>query len=364
MVYIASVGIGLPSNELSQQDAKKLVYNMFQIKEIPKLERILSVFDHANIDSRQIAARKEWYISERTFGEKNNKYIEQSVTLSLNAIDQCLHDKSLLNCKVNYEDIDLIVFITSTGIATPSIDTYFINERPFKQELIRLPLWGLGCAGGAIGLARAADWLKGHPSSIALVVCCELCSLTFQKSDRSISNIVGTALFGDGVGAALLIGKESKYASHLKGRKLSIRSSSSFLKKGTKHLMGWDVNEEGFKVIFSKKIPKMIDQLWKKHLQQNLHSENIRIEEIDAVLAHPGGRKILEEIEKIIGGNKELLKYSYETLRQHGNMSSATVIYVLKKYLEDEAKVNRDKFLILCALGPGFSSEILLLEWL
>lgn len=364
LTYVASVGIGLPAYEMKQSEVKNLVYDIFQMEKQPPLQRMLPVFDHAAIDTRQFVVARDWYEEEHSFPERNDLYVKHAVNLSLKAIDLCLTNNFFLDGSIPYEAVDVIIFVTSTGVSTPSIDTYLMNERPFRPNLVRIPLWGLGCAGGAMGLARAAEWLKGNPEQIALIVCCELCSLTFQKNDLRLSNIVGTALFGDGVAATLLIGKRSKYVSYLRKRKLTYQQASSLLKKNSCDLMGWEINEAGFKVIFSKQIPKIIDPLWKEHLTDLLQRNNLQITDLDIVLAHPGGRKILEEMEKILGGNKHLLTYSYETLRNHGNMSSATVLYVLKNYLESERwQIHDDRHVLLCALGPGFSSEILLLEW-
>src|SRR5699024_10087982 len=154
--------------------------------------------------------------------------------------------------------IDMIVFVSSTGIVTPSLDAYILNNRSFREDVIRMPLWGLGCAGGAIGLSRAFEWIKLHTNKVALIVCCELCSLTFQKKEISTSNIVGTAIFGDGVGATLLISSESIYKYRLQKNKLKIKNTSSYTKKDSTSVMGWDLTNNGLEVIFSKRIPKLI----------------------------------------------------------------------------------------------------------
>src|SRR5699024_8999768 len=276
--------------------------------------------------------------------------------LALEAMDECLTNQ-YLGESIPYEAIDLIIFVSSTGISTPSIDAYLINERPFRENIVRMPLWGLGCGGGAIGLSRAIDWLKQHPSKTALVVCAELCSLTFQPSDVSTSNIVGTALFGDGVAASLLVGETSPYVRSLPKQQLRAEESNSFLKKNTLQIMGWDITNNGFEVIFSKKIPRLVKLLWKEHFNQFLERLNINIKDLDMLIAHPGGRKVLEEMEKVVDGQSSLLKYSYEVLKNHGNMSSATVLYVLKQYMESvySQGTTVDKtWTILSALGPGF----------
>lgn len=364
MVYIGAVGLGIPETHLQQEKAKQLVKSIF-IDKSRKVNRLLPVFDNAKITSRQLATKIDWYKQNHTLEERNELYVEQTVKLSLAAIDHCLANIYLLE-QIPYEAIDLIVFVSSTGISTPSIDSFLINERPFRENIVRMPLWGLGCGGGAIGISRAAEWLAHHTDKVALVIGAELCSLTFQQDDVSTSNIVGTALFGDGVACTLLIGSESPYINYLPQQKLSILTSSSYLKKGTLEIMGWNVTNSGFEVIFSKKIPHLVQSIWKEHLQQFLQEISVSIEDLHSFVAHPGGRKVLEQMEKTLYGKRELLVNSYEVLRNHGNMSSATVMYVLKRYLESiykkEEELNKT-YAILSALGPGFCSELIAMRW-
>lgn len=363
MVYIGSVGIAKPTYNIQQAEIKQLVQEIFPHE--PKLlRRLLSVFDNAKVHTRQLVAPKKWYKETHSFEETNQLYINKAISLSLQAMDQCLHNSTFLQSPIEYQDIDLIIFVSSTGIATPSIDAHLINKRSFRENIIRTPLWGLGCAGGAIGLSRAFDWLKAYPEKTALVICCELCSLTFQKKDVSISNLVGTAIFGDGVGATLLVGEKSTYKRNLQKNRLNIKNTSSFIQKNSLGIMGWNVTNNGLGVIFSKQIPKLIRTLWEKHVRQFLDENDVNVEELSMVVAHPGGRKVLEEMVKVFQDNGALFQFSYDVLKQHGNMSSATVIYVLEKWLmKGQAESMSDHKSLLCALGPGFCSELLLLEW-
>lgn len=363
MVYVGSVGLGIPDNHLTQDEVKRLVKNIFH-SSTRKVNRLLSVFDNAKIKSRQFVVDQNWIHKDHSFSDANDRYFTYAKELSVKAIDRCLTNEFLLQKPIPYEAIDMIVFVSSTGIVTPSLDAYLLNERPFREDVIRMPLWGLGCAGGAMGLARAYDWIRLHSEKTALVICCELCSLTFQKRDVSTSNIVGTALFGDGVGATLLVGSNSPYKTYLPKTKLTIQGSSSFTKKNSTNVMGWNVTANGLEVIFSKRIPKLVKSLWKEHVLQFLQNKNISMEDISAIIAHPGGRKVLEEMERALCIHKDLLHHSYYILENHGNMSSATVIYVLKKWLQEvRGHSFTKKRGILCALGPGFSSELLLIEW-
>lgn len=360
MTYICSTGLGIPQHEISQQKVKKLVENIFPYSK-REIARLLPIFDRAQINERQLVVDENWFKQQHTFEEKNNLYHDYAKQYSLEAIDNCLTNKQFLTQAVPYEAIDMIIFVSSTGIATPSLDVYLMNDRPFREDVARMPLWGLGCAGGAIGLARAFDWLTAHPEKTALIVCCELCSLTFQKNDITKSNLVGTALFGDGVGAALLIGDHSPYLSYRKKVVPKITKTSSFTKKDSISIMGWKVTNQGLEVVFSKSIPALVKTLWKDHITTFLQESQTQENQIHSFIAHPGGKKVLEAMEEAFSISSKKLAHSYHVLANHGNMSSATVFYVLHEWLKEN--VDEKEQSILCALGPGFSSELLLLEW-
>lgn len=363
MSYIASVGVGQPPNEYRQDEVKQIVKHLFH-PSVANIERFMSIFDHAKIDRRRFVVDKDWLQTSHTFSEKNNLYIKFAKKLSLEAIDDCLTNNVFLQENIPYEAIDCIIFTTSTGIVTPTVDAYLINERPFREDITRIPLWGLGCAGGAISLATAANWLRAQVEKTVLIVCCELCSLAFQKEDKSVKNIVGTAIFADGVAATLLVGKNSKYRTYLHEKKISVGKSSSFTKKATLDIMGWNITDYGFDVIFSKQIPQLIPSMWQHHFNDFLRLIDETIESLSIVLAHPGGRKVLEKMESVLNNRRELLAHSYNVLKQHGNMSAATVLYVLKQWYETLIKKQSEEATaILSALGPGFSSELLQLKW-
>lgn len=359
MVYVGAVGTGIPNHEINQQDVKQLVAdNIFAGER--KMKKLLPVFDHALVDTRQIVVDWAWFNSVHAWEETNELYQHHAKALSLEAMDACLAELS--DYQLTYEDIDLLVFVSSTGMATPSLDVHLLNARNFREDLVRMPLWGLGCAGGAMGLARGAEWVRLHPNQTALVVCCELCSLTFQKRDVSTSNIVGTALFGDGAAAALLVGEQAAERFGVKKRLPYLVSSSSFTKKDSMDVMGWKFRESGFEVVFSKRIPQLVKQVWQPHAEAFLQQQKITVDMIDTFVAHPGGRKVLEEMESAFALERKKLEYAYTVLQQHGNMSSATVLYVLERYIK-AGEQDPGTLAILNALGPGFSSEILLMEW-
>jgi alkylresorcinol/alkylpyrone synthase len=360
MTFICSAGTGILPYEITQHEIKPLIRDIFSLTD-RESGKIFPVFDNTLIKKRQFAVEPSWFKKRHTFKESNELYQQSAIKFSLDAIDDCLSNKDLLKKDIPYEAIDMVIFVSSTGISTPSIDVHLMNERPFKKSIQRMPLWGLGCAGGAIGLTRAHDFITANPDKSALIVCCELCSLTFQKSDRKKSNIIGTALFGDGVAASLAVGKHSPLRSFTLSNIPQIKKTSSSTKQNSLDVMGWEITNNGMEVIFSKSIPSLIKSFWKDHITGFLEENNLREDMLHSFIAHPGGRKVLEEMEKAVTVSGNKFKHSYQILANHGNMSSATVLYVLKAWMLEKAGKNEKS--ILSAMGPGFSSELLLMEW-
>ncbi|MEW9674752.1 3-oxoacyl-[acyl-carrier-protein] synthase III C-terminal domain-containing protein [Lentibacillus sp. L22] len=360
MTYICSAGVGVPDYEMNQQEIKELVGGLFPYTE-KQLERLLPVFDHAAIAKRQFVVPKDWFLHQHSFQEKNKLYQTLATRYALRAIDHCLTNRQFAKQDIPYQAIDMIIFVSSTGIATPSLDAHLMNERPFREDVERMPLWGLGCAGGAIGLSRAADFLTAHPKKTVLVIGAELCSLTFQKDDHKKSNLVGTALFSDGVGAVFLCGEQSKYCSNRTKILPRITRKGTFTKKDSLSIMGWDITNNGMEVIFSKSIPNLVKTLWKDHIESFLSGAGLEEQKIHSFIAHPGGKKVLQAMEETLHIPTEKLIHSYNVLRDHGNMSSGTVFYVLYEWMKEVFQGKEQS--ILSALGPGFSSELLLLEW-
>ncbi|MUV39817.1 1,3,6,8-tetrahydroxynaphthalene synthase [Lentibacillus sp. JNUCC-1] len=360
MAFIGSVGIGLPDHHISQDEAKQLASSLFSNK-IADTDRLLAVFDHAAIEDRQLVVDLDWFAQDHRLKERNDMYTQSVLKHTLTALDETLAAGTFLSKNVPYEAIDLIVFVSSTGLSTPSIDAHLINSRPIREDVARMPLWGFGCAGGAIGLAHAHDWLQAYPDKNAIVICAETASLTFQHQDTNPSNLIGTALFGDGMAAALLMGKESKYLNHLMKTIPKIAKRGSHTAKNTLDVMGWDVVDSGFEVVFSKQIPSLVESVWKSHVEQFTSEVSLHPSDIHSYIAHPGGRKVLEAMESVFNIPRFKLQPSWDILRNHGNMSSPTVLYALEKWMQSTVEAGEKS--ILSALGPGFSSELMSLEW-
>lgn len=359
MSFIASIGLGIPKNVLTQEEVKEFIPTLFPTY-ASKMKRILPIFDHSEINQRQVVVEKEWFQEQHSFKERNDLYMNQTIQLSIESIKDCLGNEHMLREKFPVEHIDLIIFVSSTGISTPSIDAYIVNELDFRQDVVRMPLWGLGCAGGAMALSRAHEWLQAFPTKNAIIVSSELCSLTFQKDDQKMSNLVGTALFGDGVSATLLIGEKSPERRYIRKRVPKIHLSHSHIEKDTLGIMGWEVTNHGFEVIFSKRIPTFIQSIWKKHVDHVLALTDKDEESITSWIVHPGGRKVIEEMMRVYQMAPQQIHHSVDVLREHGNMSSATIFYILKRWLELESA---EEHSIVSSLGPGFSSEVLFVTW-
>ncbi|TGB04577.1 type III polyketide synthase [Halobacillus salinus] len=359
MPYILSSGVKEAEYSFSQPAVQELVYKLFPLKDHEK-KRLLPIFENAQITSRQFAAGLDWFNKPHGLAERNHIYMEKAVEYAKSAVESCLSHSSFMSHSVAPEEIDHIIFVSSTGIATPTVDTYLINDLKFKDSIKRTPLFGLGCAGGTSGVSRAYEWLKGHPGQNVLVVCVELCSLTFQVEDRRVSNFVGTALFGDGASAVLMAGDESPL---LKNAKAPIRlgETSSRIRRDSMDVMGWRVVDTGFEVIFNKSIPRLVKDFWSHHMRDALNEKNWTTDNLAFVVAHPGGRKVLEAYQDLFQLSDEALKHSRNVLARHGNMSSPTVHFVLHDAMLDRPE--RGTKSMMTSLGPGFSSEIVSLEW-
>ncbi|MFC0523218.1 type III polyketide synthase [Pontibacillus salicampi] len=360
MSYITSIGYSVPEYELGQEDVKSFIKHVFPKTE-RDINRLLPVFENASVDTRQFVKPMEWFAKDHTFKERNDIYEEQSLFHSLIAIDTCLQNKMMFDETVPYEAIDMIIYVSSTGIATPTIDARIINERDFRDDIKRMPLWGLGCAGGGTGLSRAMEFVRTYKDKNVLLVCVELCSLTFQKNDNRKSNFIGTALFGDGISAALIMGEQSPYLSRVKRTIPYMTRSSSKLLKDALDVMGWNVNEDGLQVIFARSIPTLVETFWREHVEGFMEELGDNPKDYPFLVAHPGGKKVLEAYQDVLQCGEDKFLHSYDVLREHGNMSSATVLHVLKRWMEQQQPSGTKS--ILAALGPGFSSELIRLEW-
>ncbi|WP_075982070.1 type III polyketide synthase [Bacillus massilinigeriensis] len=360
MPTILSISEASPPYELKQEDVLEFARELFS-SSFKDIERLLTVFHNGCIEKRYFVKPLDWYREDHSFQEKNKAYIEAAVQLGTQAIQNCLQNQSFLLREILCKEIDAIFFISSTGISTPSMEARIMNVLPFSEHTKRIPIWGLGCAGGAAGLSRAFEYCKAFPNSKVLVLCIELCSLTFQRNDFSKSNLIGSSLFADGAACSLIVGDEVNKDELYKLKCYpNIVTTQSTLMKHSLDVMGWDLRKEGLFVIFSRDIPSIIEKWLKPNVNQFLNNYHINIEDIHHFIAHPGGKKVLEAYKETLSLPSEMIDDSLHILRNYGNMSSVTVIYVLKRFLE---KGKSNEMGLVTSLGPGFSSELLLLRW-
>ncbi|TDL33103.1 type III polyketide synthase [Jeotgalibacillus sp. S-D1] len=358
MPKILSVSSYKPPYTIRQEETARLTKELFK-DSFTEIERLMRVFQNGEIHTRHFCVPMEWFEKPHSFEERNELYIDLATRYGVEAINACLQNQLFLTEEAGCSDIDAIFFVSSSGISTPSIDARIMNHLPFSDRTKRIPIWGLGCAGGASGVSRAFDYCLGHPDSKVLVVCVELCSLTFQRDDRSKSNLIGASLFADGVACALICGDEVKTTT--KKPMPSILSTASKWMPDSEDVMGWDVKNNGLHVVFSKDIPTIIRGWLGPFVHEFLAQNQLQSDEITHFVAHPGGKKVLDAYEKALGYSRDQTNNSREVLINNGNMSSPTVLYVLEEFMKQPCK--KGDYGLMTALGPGFSGELLLLKW-
>lgn len=314
-------------------------------------DRLAGVFTNASIESRHFTEEKSWYGEDHGFAERNKLYVESAVKMSAACAMKCLDSAGL-----GPKEFDHIIFVSSTGIATPSIDARLHNLLGFDQHVRRTPIWGIGCAGGAVGLSRALEYATAMPEHTVLLIAIELCGLTFQKDDYGKSNIIGTSLFSDGAAAVIVVGDKHPLSSR-KG--LILLDSLSTIYDESLDVMGWEVKDSGLKVIFSKDIPTIVHNSVRRNIEEIVELNRLNLRDIKHYVVHPGGPKVIDAYENALGLTNEELRFTRTVLRKHGNMSSPTVLYVLKEFL-DRGEYLPGEYGLISALGPGFSSELIL----
>lgn len=316
---------------------------------------MMPVFDNAMIDQRYMSVDLDWFRTPHDFTEVNDHYIEQALALSEEVVCGVAD-----NYGIGTEEFDAIIFISTTGVSTPSIDARLFNRIKLNKHIVRIPIWGLGCAGGAAGLSRAFDYATAHPGAKVLVVAVELCGIAF-KPELAKSNIISTALFGDGAAACLILGDEvsRKETEHVQP---TIVGSLSTIYEDTLDVMGWKISSRGLEVVLSKDIPNIVTSLVKENICELLDRYSLSLDDIHYFVAHPGGTKVLGGYKEGLGITDHELRHSLGVLREYGNMSSVTVYFILQRFLE-ECREPDGAAGLLSALGPGFSSELVLLKW-
>ncbi|MEO8446902.1 MAG: 3-oxoacyl-[acyl-carrier-protein] synthase III C-terminal domain-containing protein [bacterium] len=335
-----------------QSELKEFAMNVFG-KNFKDMDRLITSFDNALIETRNLSVPISYFAENKSFSEKNKKYIEYALKYSVSAIND-----SLIKSGIYKDDITDIIFVSTTGLSTPSIDALIINKMKLNENIKRWPIWGLGCAGGTAGIAKANVIAKADPDAVVMLVALELCSLTFVMNDMSKSNFIATGLFSDGAAAVLITGDnfENKSKDDVSVR---IIDSQSRIYYDSLDIMGWDFPDEGFRVIFSRDIPTVVRENVRKDVDAFLKKNGLNISDIKNFVTHPGGTKVINAYMEALNVEPAKFNNTFETLKDYGNMSSATVLYVLDRFFEKGFERGHG---LMISLGPGFSLELVLLE--
>jgi alkylresorcinol/alkylpyrone synthase len=312
------------------------------------LERLLT---RVGVDGRYLSLPLESYDRLSTWGEANDAWIEVAEEIGETAL--C---RALTRAGLETGDLGAIFFTSVTGIASPSIDARLINRMRLPANIRRVPIFGLGCVGGAAGISLASDYVRAYPGKVAALIAVELCSLTWQRQDTSVANVISSGLFGDGAASVILTGAEPE------SRGPRVVATKSTFYPGTEDVMGWHISEKGFNIVLSPDVPKVIERHLAKDVDELLADNDLRRADVGTWIMHTGGPKVLEATAAALGLEREALEVSWRCLREVGNLSSASVLLVLEEYM-NRRRPAPGTYSILAAMGPGFCSELVLLRW-
>src|SRR5712671_2439005 len=344
---LLALATAVPPILLDQEDVVERVKRLFGRSAI--LDRLLPVFANSGIDRRYSSVPLEWYDEPHGWAERNRRYIAGALDLLEGVAGQAL-DRAHLSTS----ELGGVVTVSTTGIVTPSLDALLIERMQLPRNVARLPVFGLGCAGGIIGLARAADMAAAMPGKAVLLLVVELCTLSFRRNDLAKSNIVATALFGDGAAAALV---------RCGGEGPAIVATGEHTWPNSLDIMGWEVAEDGLKAVFSRDIPRLIETELRPATDAFLAQHELGLAQINRFVCHPGGPKALDAFERVFGLMPADLTESRAVLREFGNLSAASVLFVLELMRARSRAAGKPwGRALLTALGPGFTAGFAVLS--
>ena len=339
MPALMSVATAVPPNAVLQTDAVEIARNLFAGR-FDDFERLSSVFANTGIRSRCLAQPLEWYFEPKGWPERTAAYLAAAEALFVEAANKALAAAGLTGA-----DVDTVVTVSSTGIATPSLEARVFDQMGFRQDVARVPVFGLGCAGGVSGLSLAGRLAAARPGSVVLMVTVELCTLAFRLDELNKTNVVATALFGDGAAACVVrVGPDGDYR---------IEGAGEHIWPGTLDIMGWNMDPMGFGVIFAQAIPPFVRRHMGPAADGIMDRLGLERGDIGRFVCHPGGAKVVIALEGAFGLDQGSLDVEREVLSEYGNMSAPTVLFVLERVL----KANPPDRLFLTSLGPGFTAS-------
>jgi alkylresorcinol/alkylpyrone synthase len=352
---IASAASAFPKHYYSQKVLLDRLQDYWgdQLKNPLLLARL-----HRNVtvDGRYLAIPAEQYVDIKTWGQANDIWIRVAQELGEQALCLALH-----NAGLEPSDLGCLLFTTVTGVASPSIDALLINRMKLPANIRRTPIFGLGCVAGAAGIARASDYVRAYPKQAAALVSVELCSLTLQREDLSVANLISSGLFADGAAAVIVTGPEFE-ASEPEIPGPTILATRSVFYPSTEDMMGWNISEKGFRIILSTEVPTLIRENLGRDVDAFLADNGHKRSDLKSFVLHTGGPKVLDASADALGLHNGQLDASWDCLRKVGNLSSASVLCVLEDVMKNR-RPEPGTLGLLAAMGPGFCSELLLLQW-
>ena len=348
---LLALSTAVPAYALGQEEVADRARRLFAERTAADLDRLMPVFANAGIERRYSCVPIDWYERPHGWTERNALYLENAVNLLERAARTALR-----NAELSPAEIDAVITISTTGIATPSLDAMLMDRLELRRDVKRMPIFGLGCVGGAAGIARAGDYVRAFPNHVAALLSVELCSLTIQKQDVSMANLISSALFGDGAAAVVVSG-----ADRISGGPEILDTRSVFYPE-TEHIMGWDISEKGFQIVLSPDLPALIVEHLGRDVDEFLRDHGLTRKDIGRWILHTGGPKILEATAKALELPKGALDVSWECLRRVGNLSSTSVLLVLEEVMK-RRRPAAGTYSLLAAMGPAFCSELVLLRW-
>ncbi|HEX4964859.1 MAG TPA: 3-oxoacyl-[acyl-carrier-protein] synthase III C-terminal domain-containing protein [Thermoanaerobaculia bacterium] len=347
---IAAVGRALPPHYYDQETLLAALRQRWADRYF-NTERLERLHKNVLVGGRHLALPIAEYGTLTTWGKANDAWIRVAQEVGARAVLDGLAKSGL-----SPADVDALIFVTVTGVATPSIDARLMNILNLPPRVKRMPIFGLGCVAGAAGIARAADYVRAFPDQVAVLLSVELCSLTLQPEDLSIPNLIASGLFGDGAAAAIVTGAD------LPARGPRIVDSRSVFYPDSERVMGWDISETGFKIVLSADVPLVARDKLRPDVDAFLAVHGLTISDISSWVCHPGGPKVLEAMQESLELPPGALDVTWRSLQEVGNLSSTSVLMVLAETLENHRPAP-GSYGVLLAMGPGFCSELVLLQW-
>ncbi|QDK83286.1 type III polyketide synthase [Spirosoma sp. KCTC 42546] len=348
-VKITAVAKALPKNWRDTKDILPFLEVWLADQDTRFQRKVKKIFENAAVDRRYSIMGPTEVFAKTSFAEKNAIYSRESIKLGEEALKNAL-------AKTDWKltDIDYLITVSCTGIMIPSLDAYLINRLQMRQDVVRLPVTEMGCVAGVSGIIYAKNFLKANPGKRAALLAVESPTATFQLDDFSMANIVSAAIFGDGAACVLLSSNEAD-----KGPEVIAEDMYHFY--DATHLMGFDLSNTGLQMVLDKSVTDTIAAHFPDIIYPFLAKNQLSIDEISHLIFHPGGRKIVEVVQEIFGKMGKNIDETKEVLRLYGNMSSATVLYVLERFMDKQPA--KDTYGLMLSFGPGFSAQRVLLKW-